>query len=293
MNHLFQGVGTALVTPFNANMSIDWEGLDKLVNYQIAGNTSVLVVQGTTGESPTLSWDEKLQILERVMQVNAGRKKIVFGLGGNNTADILAKIKTLPAGVDGILSVSPYYNKPIQKGIVNHFKMIAAETDLPIILYNVPGRTGSNMSVETTLELAEVKNIVAIKEASGNMEQIMDILRQKPSDFGVISGDDLLTFPLILAGACGVISVVSNAFPAEFSKMVAAALKGDVQTAREIHYQLFEITQLFFQEGNPGGVKESLKMLNLMQNFMRPPLHPVSNELAGNIHRVTKSLVRI
>jgi 4-hydroxy-tetrahydrodipicolinate synthase len=290
MTNSFKGTGTALVTPFAKDASIDKNALRKFIEFQINGNVDFLVVQGTTGESPTLSWDEKLEILDVVAEVNAGRKPIVFGLGGNNTADVAKKMKELPASVNGILSVSPYYNKPIQKGIVEHFKYVASNTDLPIILYNVPGRTGSNMAVETTLELAEVSNIVAVKEASGNMEQIMDIIRQRPAGFGVLSGDDPLVLPLVAAGADGVISVVSNAFPKDFSNMVRWTATDKHEEAKAIHYNLFEITKHFFAQGNPGGVKEALKQMDLMENYMRMPLFNVSDDL---VQAIQKETVRI
>lgn len=293
MTNPFKGTGTALVTPFLSDGSIDKISLRRFIEFQIEGNVDFLVVQGTTGESPTLSWEEKLEILDIVAEVNAGRKPIVFGLGGNNTAEIAQKMSKLPASVNGILSVSPYYNKPIQKGIVEHFKWISSHTDLPIILYNVPGRTASNMAVETTLELAEVSNIVAVKEASGNMEQIMDIIRQRPEGFGVLSGDDPLVLPLMAAGADGVISVVSNAFPKDFSNMVRWTAGAQHEEAKKIHYNLLEITKYFFTEGNPGGVKEALKHLGLMDNCMRLPLWNVSEPLAKKIQvetdRITKS----
>ncbi len=218
MENIFKGVGVALVTPFNSDKSIDFEGLKKLVQLQISGGTDYLVVQGTTGESPVLSQEEKKQVLQTVIDENKGKLKIVYGVGGNNTIAVGELIKQITTGVDGILSVSPYYNKPTQKGIVEHFKYIASCTKLPIILYNVPGRTSSNMAVETVLELAKVDNIVAIKEASGNIEQIMDLLRLKPEGFGIISGDDPITYPMVTMGAEGV------------------------------------ITKFFFQEGNPAGV---------------------------------------
>ncbi len=290
MTNPFKGTGTALVTPFTQDTQIDKNALKRFIEFQIEGKVDFLVVQGTTGESPTLSWDEKLEILAIVSEVNAGRLPIVFGLGGNNTADIAKKMKELPESVNGILSVSPYYNKPIQKGIVEHFKYISSLTDKPIILYNVPGRTGSNMAVETTLELAEVSNIVAVKEASGNMEQIMDIIRQRPEGFGVLSGDDPLVLPLMAAGADGVISVVSNAFPKDFANMVRWAVTDKHEEAKRIHYNLFEITKMFFAQGNPGGVKEALKQLNLMENSMRMPLYNVSNDLASAIHAETKRI---
>lgn len=288
----FKGAGVALVTPFLADMSIDYPALRKLVREQIAGGTNFLVVQGTTGESPTLTSDEKQKVLETVQEENNGALPIVYGVGGNNTLAVAEAFSKIPAGVDGILSVAPYYNKPIQRGFVAHYKTIAQATDLPIIMYNVPGRTGSNMLAETTLELAEVKNIVAMKEASGNMEQIMEIIRCKPTDFLVLSGDDALTMPLIAAGADGVISVVANSFPKQFSQMVAASLNGDLATARKLHYDLLTITKLFFTEGNPGGVKIALEELGWMAPHMRLPLVQVSDNLRTAIQQETKKLIK-
>jgi 4-hydroxy-tetrahydrodipicolinate synthase len=288
----FKGAGVALVTPFSADMSIDFPALRQLVREQIAGGTNFLVVQGTTGESPTLTSDEKLKVLETVQEENNGQLPIVYGVGGNNTMAVAEAFSKIPAGVDGILSVAPYYNKPIQRGFVAHYKAIAQATDLPIIMYNVPGRTGSNMLAETTLELAEVKNIVAMKEASGNMDQIMEIIRCKPADFLVLSGDDALTMPLIAAGADGVISVVANSFPKQFSQMVAASLNGDLATARKLHYDLLPITKLFFTEGNPGGVKIALEELGWMAPHMRLPLVQVSDNLKTAIQQETKKLTK-
>ena len=291
MNNVFTGSGVALVTPFDASMQVDFDALKELVEYQMENGTDFLVVQGTTGESPTLSSEEKEAILATVLETNNGKLKVVYGLGGNDTASIAGKLaKGLP-GVDGILSVSPYYNKPIQKGIVAHFKQVASYTDLPIILYNVPGRTGSNMSVETTLELAELPNVVAVKEASGNMEQIMDIIRQRKPGFGVLSGDDNLTMPLIAAGADGVISVVANAFPERFSQMVHASMASDLTLAKAAHYDLFNVTKMFFEEGNPGGVKVALAARGLMQETMRLPLYPVSEGLRTRIQAETTRLL--
>jgi 4-hydroxy-tetrahydrodipicolinate synthase len=290
MKNPFSGSGVALVTPFKADFSIDVEALRKLVRMQIDGGTDFLVVQGTTGESPTLSQAEKMAVLDAVMTENNGKLKIVYGVGGNNTLAVGEALKAVPAGVDGILSVSPYYNKPIQKGIVEHYKYIAGCTDLPIILYNVPGRTGSNMLTETTLALAEVPNIVAMKEASGNMEQIMEIIRLRPEGFGVLSGDDALTMPLIAAGADGVISVVANAFPELFSKMVHASMEGDLTAARKAHYELIPVTKMFFEEGNPGGVKVAMRQLGVMDETMRMPLYPVSEGLRNRIEAETNRL---
>lgn len=290
MTNPFKGTGTALVTPFTNDAQIDKSALKKFIEFQINGNVDFLVVQGTTGESPTLSWEEKIEILDIVSEVNAGRKPIVFGLGGSDTAEIAKKMKELPSSIDGILSVSPFYNKPIQKGIVEHFKYISSFTDKPIILYNVPGRTGSNMAVETTLELAEVENIIAVKEASGDMGQIMDIIRQRPPGFGVFSGDDPIVLPLMAAGADGVISVVSNAFPEDFANMVRWTATEKHEAAKNIHYNLLEITKMFFAQGNPGGVKESLKQMEIMDNHMRMPLYNVSSDLAQAIHQETERI---
>lgn len=291
MYNPFNGSGVALVTPFNSDMTIDFAALRKLVRMQIDGGTDFLVVQGTTGESPTLSQEEKMEILKTVIDENNGRLKIVYGVGGNNTIAVGETLKKVPAGVDGILSVSPYYNKPIQKGIIEHYKYISSCTKLPIILYNVPGRTGSNMTPETTLELAKIDNIVAMKEASGSMEQIMEIIRLKPNGFGLLSGDDAITMPLIAAGADGVISVVANAFPEKFSKMVHASQAGDLTSARKEHYDLLPITKMFFEEGNPGGVKVAMKVRGIMEENMRLPLYPVSDGLRDRITAETKKLI--
>ena len=291
MNNLFLGSGVALVTPFKPDDSIDFSALRKLVRLQIDGGINFLVVQGTTGESPTLSLDEKMEVLKTVIDENQGKLKIVYGLGGNNTKQIGELFKLIPLGVDGILSVSPYYNKPIQKGIIEHFKYIASCTSLPIILYNVPGRTGSNMLPETTLELAKIENIVAVKEASGNMEQIMEIIRLRPAGFGVLSGDDAITMPLIAAGADGVISVVANAFPERFSEMVRSSMDEKLATARKGHYDLLPITKMFFEEGNPGGVKIALAKRGIMNPHMRLPLVQVSSNLQQRIENETTALM--
>lgn len=288
----FTGSGVALVTPFNADFTINFEALRKLVRMQIEGGTDFLVVQGTTGESPTLSQDEKMQILETVIKENNGRLKIVYGVGGNNTIAVGETLKKVPTGVDGILSVSPYYNKPTQKGIIEHYKYISSCTQLPIILYNVPGRTGSNMLPETTLEIAKIDNIVAMKEASGSMEQIMELIRLRPDGFGILSGDDAITMPLISAGADGVISVVANAFPEKFSAMVHASQAGDLVKARKEHYDLLAITKMFFEEGNPGGVKVALKVRGVMDENMRLPLMPVSDGLRAKITAETNAILK-
>lgn len=290
MDNVFKGVGVALVTPFNADKTIDFESLKKLVELQIKGGTDYLVVQGTTGESPVLSQEEKQLVLETVIKQNNGRLKVVYGVGGNNTVEVGKLFKKIPNGVDGILSVSPYYNKPSQKGIIEHFKYISSCTELPIILYNVPGRTSSNMSADTTLELAKMKNIVAVKEASGNMEQIMDLLRLKPEGFGIISGDDPLTFPMLTMGAEGVISVVANAYPEAFSKMVHSGLNANYEEAKNIHFDLLDVTKMLFEEGNPAGVKEALQYRSICTNELRLPLLKVSEQLAEKIQLETKKI---
>ena len=292
MENIFKGSGVALVTPFNNDGSIDFDSLRSLVRLQIEGGTDFLVVQGTTGESPVLTSGEKEEVLKTVIEENAGKLKIVYGVGGNNTTDVGEKLKKVPAGVDGILSVSPYYNKPTQKGIIEHYKYIAACTELPIILYNVPGRTGSNVLAETTLEIARtVKNIVAVKEASGSMEQIMEIIRLRPEGFGVLSGDDAITMPLIAAGADGVISVVANAFPEKFSEMVNASIEENLPKARKAHYDLLAVTKMFFEEGNPAGVKVALAKRGIMKPNLRLPLVQVSEALKTRIEKETESLV--
>ncbi len=291
MNNPFTGSGVALVTPFNDDLTIDYAALRKLVRYQIDNGTDFLVVQGTTGESPTLSKEEKLEVLRVVQEENAGALKIVFGVGGNNTVEVGKFLQSLPEGIDGILSVSPYYNKPTQRGIIEHYKYLASCTKLPIILYNVPGRTGSNVLPETTLELAKIDNIVAMKEASGNMEQIMEIVMKKPAGFSVLSGDDAITMPLISTGVEGVISVVANAFPKKFSQMVHTAMEGDFASSRKYHFDLLVITKMLFEEGNPGGVKVALAHQGIMKSFMRPPLYPVSDGLKARIEQETKRII--
>lgn len=292
MNNPFSGSGVALVTPFNEDYSIDFDGLRKLVRYQIDNGTDFLVVQGTTGESPTLSWEEKLAVLKVVQEENNGQLKIVFGVGGNNTLEVGKTFKSLDGlNIDGILSVSPYYNKPTQAGIIAHYKHLAACTDLPIILYNVPGRTGSNVTAATTLELAKVDNIVAVKEASGDFAQIMAILQDKPKGFDVLSGDDAITMPMITAGATGVISVVANAFPKRFAQMVHASMEGNLTLAKEAHYDLLPITHMLFEEGNPGGVKASLTKQKMMKPTMRLPLYPISKGLQERIEKETERIL--
>ncbi len=287
----FKGTGVALVTPFNSDKSVDFDALRKLVQLQINGGTDFLVVMGTTAESPTLSNEEKEAILEVVIKENAGKLPVVYGVGGNNTAELVKKLQHLPKGVDGILSVSPYYNKPTQEGIYQHFKAIAEASPVPVILYNVPGRTGSNMLPQTTLRLAQLDKIVAVKEASGSMDQIMEIISQAPNGFSVLSGDDAITMPLIACGAVGVISVVANALPEKFSSMVTSSMNGDFSQAKAIHNQLLSITKMFFEEGNPGGVKVALENRGVMTQELRLPLVSVSSELANRINKEMSTLL--
>lgn len=285
MNYL-KGLGVALVTPFTANKEVDYEGLEKLVKYQINGGTDYLVVQGTTGESATLTKEEKQKVLDFVLKVNNGALPIVLGIGGNDTKAIVESYKSFNLeGVSAILSASPYYNKPSQEGIYQHYKYLAEHFELPIVLYNVPGRTASNMSTQTTLRLAHdfPNKIVAIKEASGDLGQVMNIIKDKPSEFLVISGDDPLTLPMVAAGADGLISVVANAYPSETSKLVKLSMEGDFAGAREYHYKLLELIHYLFADGNPGGIKEVLKALNICSNDLRLPLVPVNNEVKNKL----------
>ncbi len=271
-----KGMGVALITPFKDDESIDFDALSKLIEYQIQNGIDYLVVLGTTAETPTLTEQEKNEVLSFVIERVKERVPIVLGLGGNNTRGIVERLKTESfQGVDAILSVVPYYNKPSQEGIYQHYKAIASATKLPVILYNVPGRTGVNMTAETTLRLArEFDNIVAIKEASGNITQMDDIIKNKPKDFMVISGDDGITFPLITLGAVGVISVIGNAFPREFSRMVRLALEGDYANALLIHHKFTELFELLFVDGNPAGVKSILSSMGYIRNRLRLPLVP-------------------
>lgn len=283
-----QGTGVALVTPFDTKGEVDYSALKKLVNYQVEGGTDFLVVHGTTGEAATLNESEKQKIVELIFEESQKRVPIVLGLSGNNTKAIVEKYKTVDASqVDAFLCASPHYNKPSQKGIVEHFTSIADVAKKPIVLYNVPGRTGSNMSSDTTLKLSEHENIIAVKEASGDMEQVMEIIADSSDDFSVLSGEDALTLPMIACGAKGVISVVANAFPKHFGQMVSAAMKGDFKTARELHYLLLNVTQLFFTEGNPSGVKVSLAHQKIIENELRLPLTSVSQSLREKINEET------
>ena len=279
-----RGVGVALVTPFNESGSIDFEALGRLIEHTISGKVDFLVVQGTTGESATLSASEKQEILSYSVTKVDGRVPVVYGHGGNNTKLVAESYKSLDlTGVSAILSVSPYYVKPSKEGVLAHFKVLNDTFDLPIILYNVPGRTGSNMTAEITLELAELDNIIGVKEASGDLGQMSKIIKNKPTEFLVWSGDDDLILEQMAIGADGVISVIANAHPFEFSDLVHTAAKGDFETARKRHHQLSDIIPLLFEEGNPGGVKADLKMMGIMEEHMLLPLVPISKDLRNRL----------
>lgn len=272
----FKGLGVAMVTPFKTDKSIDFEGLENLTNHLIDGGVKYLVVMGTTGENPTITTEEQNDILKKVVEVNAKRLPIVFGVGGNDTSSIINRLNSEDiADIDGILSVSPYYNKPSQEGIFQHYKSISYASKWPIIMYNVPGRTGSLVSAETTLRIAELPNVICTKEASGSLDICMDIIRQAPDDFGVISGDDNYTLSYIAAGMQGVISVIGNAYPKEFSQMVNYALDGDYKNARHLHYKLLPLMKAIFMDGNPGGVKYVLSKLGICENQFRLPVVPI------------------
>ena len=288
----YNGTGVAIITPFNIDNSVDYPALERVVEHCIKGKVNYIVVLGTTGESVTLSKSEKLEVINTVIKATSKRVPIVVGIGGNNTADVVEGLKTVNlTGIDGILSVVPYYNKPNQKGIYEHYKAVALASSLPVIMYNVPGRTGVNMNAETTIALAnDFKNLVAVKEASGNMQQIMELLRDKPAGFSIVSGDDALTYPMVTLGAVGVISVIANAFPLEFSTLVEETIGGNFPLGREIHFSMLELFGAIFAEGNPAGVKAAMHHLGLIKNHVRLPLTPVSEKLYQRIAELTDKL---
>lgn len=288
----FKGLGVALVTPFKPTGEVDYTALRRLLDYQLAGGVDFLCVLGTTSEAPCLTADEKQRIKDIVLEKVQGSVPILLGCGGNNTAAVVHSLQHDDyTGIDGILSVCPYYNKPSQEGLYQHFRTIASATSLPVVLYNVPGRVGVNMTAETTLRLArDCDNIVAIKEASGNFTQIDDIIKNKPANFDVISGDDGITFPLITLGAVGVISVIGNALPKEFSRMVRLALQGEYDAARHIHHRFTELFKLLFVDGNPAGVKAMLNSMGLIDNELRLPLVPARITTMGEIAAIVKEL---
>lgn len=292
VHNKFKGLGIALITPFTKGGEVDYTALRRLLDYQLSNGADFLCILATTGETPCLSAEEKKAIKDLVIEKVQGRIPILMGCGGNNTAAVVNELKTGDfKGIDGILSVCPYYNKPSQEGLYQHFKAIAAATSLPVVLYNVPGRVGVNMTAETTLRLAnDCENIVAIKEASGNFTQIDDIIKNKPANFDVISGDDGITFPLITLGAVGVISVIGNALPKEFSRMVRLALNGDYNNALLIHHQFTELFKLLFVDGNPAGVKAMLNSMGLIENELRLPLVPSRISTFEKISNIIKEL---
>ncbi|HCI56389.1 MAG TPA: 4-hydroxy-tetrahydrodipicolinate synthase [Bacteroidales bacterium] len=288
----FKGTGVALITPFKNDLSIDFATLGKVINHVINGGINYIVLMGTTGESSTLSKDEKKALISFAIETIDKRIPLVVGIGGNNTQDVITQIKNTDLrNVDGILSVAPYYNKPTQRGLYEHFKAIATCSPVPIIMYNIPGRTGCNICADTCLQLArDFENIIGVKEASGNMSQIMKILKDKPDNFLVISGDDLLTIPIIAEGGAGVISVIANAYPAEWSEMVNYCLKQNFKAAREIFYRFMIIIELLFADGNPAGIKAVMSIMNLCQNTLRLPLIPVGKETYTMIRKVMENI---
>jgi len=292
MTSKLSGTGVALVTPFHKQGTIDFGSLELLIEHTVSNGVDYLVVLGTTGEAATLSKDEKNALVGFVKDIVNKRVPLVQGIGGYNTQEVVDQLRSSDLdGIDAILSVTPYYNKPTQRGLYLHYKHIASASPVPVILYNVPGRTSVNMKAETTLELArEFENIIAVKEASGNFGQIMEIIRNKPSGFMVISGDDGITMPLIAAGADGVISVVANAYPLTFSKMVKAALKGNLEEARKLHYQLLPFIDSLFADGSPGGIKAALEVMKLVPNNLRLPVVKVNKATQGLISGIIADL---
>lgn len=288
----FIGTGVALVTPFTPNKEVDVVALEKIVTYQIDNGIDYLVVLGTTAESATLSKDEKELVISTVLRSNNGKLPIVLGVGGNNTAEVVSELQTRDfKGIDAILSVSPYYNKPTQEGIYQHFKAIATASPLPIIVYNVPGRTASNMLPSTVARLAnDFKNIIGIKEAAGDIVQAMKLIQAVPEGFLVISGDDMITLPMVLAGGAGVISVIGEGFPKEFSAMVQLGFNKQVSEAYEIHYRLMDAIDMIFEQGNPAGIKEVFKHKGICSNDLRLPLVPVNEELSNRIGDFIKKM---
>jgi len=292
MHNKFRGTGVAIITPFHNEGSIDFKSFEKVIDFQIENNVDFLVFMGTTGEAVTLNDNERNAIISFAVEIVNGRVPVVIGAGGNNTQKIVNTIKSTDfTGVDAILSVSPYYNKPQQDGIYNHYKTIAGVSPVPVILYNVPGRTGSNIDAETTLKIArELSNVIAIKEASKDLDQISRIIKEKPEDFLVISGDDLFTLPMLAIGGDGVISVTANVFPAEFSAMVRYGLKGDFGKARKIHLGLVDIVQALFADGSPSGVKAALAIKGLCKNALRLPLVKVQRSVYNQISAIIENI---
>ena len=290
--NICKGLGVALVTPFTIEGEVDYKALKRLVEYLIQNGADFLCILATTGETPCLSSDEKNQIKQLVIDVNRGRVPILIGCGGNNTRAVVEELKNTDwTGIDGILSVCPYYNKPSQEGLYQHFKAIAEASPLPVVLYNVPGRTGINMKSETTVRLAnDCENIVAIKEASGSLEQVDEIIKNKPERFDVISGDDALTFSMVASGAAGSISVIGNALPREVSRMIRLEFKGEYEVARTIHHRFTELYSLLFVDGNPAGVKALLHEMGFIENVLRLPLVPTRITTLQKMTEILKTL---
>lgn len=281
-----------MITPFKKDGSVDYEALERVIDYQLNNGADFLCILATTGETPCLTADEKVAIKQLVVKLVAGRIPIVMGCGGNNTAAVVEELKNTDwSGIDGILSVCPYYNKPSQEGLYQHFKAIAKASPLPVILYNVPGRTGINLKAETTCRLAnDCENIVAIKEASGSLEQVDDIIKNRPDGFDVLSGDDALTFPMVASGAAGVISVIGNALPKEFSRMIRYEFRGEYEPARRIHHKFTELYKLLFVDGNPAGVKALLHEMGMIENELRLPLVPTRIATMQKMAAILKEL---
>ena len=292
VHNICKGLGIALITPFMEDGSVDYKSLIRLVEYQLDNGADFFCILATTGETPTLTQEEKQKIKDLIVNLVGGRVPILMGCGGNNTAAIVNELQTGDFhGIDGILSVCPYYNKPSQEGLYQHFKTIAAATKLPVVLYNVPGRTGVNLQAATTVRLAQdCENIVGIKEASGNLEQVDEIIKNKPADFDVISGDDALTFPMVSCGAVGVISVIGNALPKEFSKMIRLQMKGEYDGARKIHHRFTDLFSLLFVDGNPAGVKAMLSEMGFIENVLRLPLVPMRVKNVQRMSEILKEL---
>ena len=288
----FIGTGVALITPFKADLTIDFDALKRLIEFNIANGIEYLVISGTTGESVTVTAEEKEELIKFIAKVNDKRLPLVLGIGGNNTASVVNEIKTTDlSDIDGILSVSPYYSKPTQEGLYQHFKAVAEATSKPIILYNVPGRTSKNMDVQTTIRLAkDFDNIIAVKEAGNNVHQYLELLRTKPKDFLVLSGDDDLALGVALAGGSGVISVIGQALPKEFSEMIRLGIAGKAQLAYDTHFKLMPITSLIFSENNPAGIKAVLEKLHISQSYVRLPLVEATDKLKEEIEKALNGL---
>ena len=288
---MFKGTGIALITPFNEDKSVDFVSLDRIVNHVIDNGADFLVALGTTSEAPALTADEKKQVVAAIVKTNAGRLPIMLGLGGNNTQAVVEAVKAQDfTGIQGILSVVPYYNKPNQRGMKAHFEAIADASPVPVVVYNVPGRVGVNLQAATCVELAKHPNIIAVKEASGNLQQIMEILRDKPAGFDVISGDDGITQPLMALGAAGVISVAANAYTQPFSRMMRAMMEGHTNEALPLHYAMMRMNQLIFADGNPAGIKCLMSHMGLCKNVLRLPLVPVNEKVEADIIEEWKQL---